>query len=168
MISLARAHQAVTTSLALVGAVVGYVIAAWSAMVLTSTSDTINTIFLTVAGLGTGFLAGHALRNRSQIAYQQIKERLKRVPGEIVISTVLGSTIGLTVAVLLNTFLAQIPGFTWWHGLITGLISLCISASVTVTHRGAFTNPNEATVKREMLLDTSAIIDGRIQNFCPA
>ena len=168
MISLARAHHVVTTAFALIGAVLGYVIAAWSATLLTITSDTINTVFLTLSGLGTGFLIGHALRSRTQNSYQRLKERLDRIPSEVVISGVLGATIGLIVAVLLNTFLAQVPGFAWWHGLITGLISLVTSTSLTVAHRSAFTTATKAGPKPEILLDTSAIIDGRIQNLLPA
>lgn len=167
MVTTARAHHVMTTALALVGAVIGYVIAAWSATVLTNTSDTVNTVFLTLSGLGTGFLGGYSLRHRTQAAYQRVRARLERVPSEAVISAVLGASIGLTVAVMLNTFLGQIPGFTWWHGLLTGLISLVTCVGLTVTHRAALTGPKTAAAKPEILLDTSAIIDGRIQNLLP-
>lgn len=168
MAMTARAHHVVTTALALVGAVAGYTIAAWSASVLTNTSDAVNTVFLTVAGLGSGFLGGYSLRNRTQAAYQHLRERLERVPSEAVISAVLGASIGLTIAVLLNTFLGQIPGFAWWHGLLTGLISLVTCVGLTVAHRSALTTAKSTAAKPELLLDTSAIIDGRIQNLLPS
>lgn len=168
MITAARAHHVVTTAVALVGAVLGYVIAAWSGAVLTNTSDTVNTVFLTLAGLCSGFLVGYALRNRTQAAYQRLRASLERVPSEAVISAVLGASIGLTIAVMLNTFLGQIPGFTWGHGLLIGLISLVTCVSLTVTHRAALSSNKAPATKPEILLDTSAIIDGRIQNLLPA
>lgn len=165
----ARAHHVFTTALTLLGGYVGYVIAAWGAGVLTSTSDAVNTPFLTGAGLGVGFLSGYAQRERTQRAYDTFRARMDRIPSEVVISTVLGSSIGLTFAVMLNLFLGQIPGFTWPHGLLTGLIGILVFTSLTVHHRSAFTqSTGEAPPAPETLLDTSAIIDGRIKNLLTA
>src|SRR5690606_36268662 len=115
----------------------------------------------------SGFLFGYALRNRTQAAYQRLRERLARIPSEAVISAVLGASIGLVIAVLLNTFLGQIPGCRWWHGLLTGLASLVTCVALTVTHRAALTPARPPSVTPGLLLDTSAIIDGRIQNLLP-
>jgi len=162
------AHHVVTAALTLAGGAAGYVVAAWSATLLTNTSDGINTAFLTLALAGAGFLIGNALRHHTHAAYQRLLTRLERIPSEAVISAVLGASIGLTIAVMLNTVLAQVPGYTWWHNLVTGLTSLVVCVELTVRHRAVLTDnkPAKATPV-DLLLDTSAIIDGRIQTVLP-
>lgn len=165
----ARAHHAFTTGATLIGGYLGYVLAAWGASVLTSTSDSLNTLFLTGAGIGAGFLAGYTLRERTQRAYDRLRARVTRIPSEIVIATVLGSSIGLTFAVMLNTFLGQVPGFAWPHGLLIGLLGIVTFTSLTVHHRAAFTpTKSEPAPTPDVLLDTSAIIDGRIKELLTA
>lgn len=157
-----RGQHLITTVLTALGAYLGYVVAVWSDALLTSTSSTLNAVFLTGAGSGIGFLSGYSLRHHSQRALRAISRALARTPSELIIATVLGVTIGLTFAVMLNLFLERIPGYDWRIGILVGLISMAGFATLTISHRHALTTPS-GTPKAvpDVMLDTSALIDTR-------
>jgi uncharacterized protein YacL len=160
-----RAHHVITTLLTAWGGYVGYLTGMWSAELLTSTSDTLNRLFLTGAGLGIGFLGGYGLKSYTQHAWDRLQHATNRIPSEVTITTVLGGTIGLAFAVMLNLLLERIPGYGWTYGLLTGVISMLLFTTLAVKNRAAFRGPGMMMpIKPDTILDTSAIIDGRIQS----
>lgn len=158
-----RGEHLITVILTSLGAYLGYLIAAWSDALLTSTSSALNTVFLTGAGSGIGFLTGYSLRHHTQRVLRSISRTLSRTPSELIIASVLGSTIGLTFAVMLNLFLERIPGYHWSIGTLVGLISMAGFATLTISHRHGLSIGVRGVTKTtpDTILDTSALIDNR-------
>jgi uncharacterized protein YacL len=154
------------TSLVAVGVAAGAGVGLWGSSLLVATSPVLNVVFLGGAGGGLGFLVAYALRHKVRARMLVVVGRLRMIPGEVVIGSVLGGTIGLTFAVMLNLMLERVPGFSWEWGLLVGFVSIVGFSSLTVRHRSslkglALGGPKDAEVKPELLLDTSAVIDAR-------
>lgn len=154
------------TAMVFLGAAAGIGVGMWGSTLLVATSPTLNVIFLGAAGGGFGFLVAYGTRHRIRSKVTAFLTALRDIPGEIIISSVLGGTIGLTFAVMLNLMLERIPGFDWGWGLLVGISSITAFSALTVRHRNALKGLNESrnaapVAAPEILLDTSAVIDSR-------
>lgn len=133
---------------------------------------------------GFGALIGLAIGLSVQQGYRRLEKRVRTMPADILLSRAIGLVIGLLVANLLlaPTFLLPIPDeFSFIKPLIAlvGSVLFAFSGiSLADTHGRAFLrliNPNsfetllvsEGTLKpaKTKLLDTSCIIDGRIEEL---
>ena len=152
----------------LVGALVGYGLAVLllDRGLLTGPN---NLLYLTLLGLLSAYLAGGALAHRTARAWDRLVTRASKTPPEAVLAAGTGATVALLVTVLLNNLLANVPGFTWYWSLLIAVVLVGASSSFFVVNRHLFTfsRPQGPVVPtpgslRDKVIDTSAIIDGRI------
>lgn len=147
-------------------------------------SQVTNEVALGVVVAGFGALIGLAMGLSVQQAYRRLEKRIRTMPADILLSRAIGLVIGLLVANLLlaPTFLLPIPAdFSFIKPLIAlvGSVLFAFSGiSLADTHGRALLrliNPNsfetllvsEGTLKpaAAKLLDTSCIIDGRLEDL---
>jgi uncharacterized protein YacL len=133
---------------------------------------------------GFGSLIGIAVGVAAQTAYHRLETRIRQLPADVLLSRAVGLVVGLLVAnlVLAPIFLLPIPQeFTFIKPLAAVLASVMFAYSGTTladTHGRALlrlVNPNsvetlllaEGTLKpaTAKILDTSCIIDGRIEEL---
>jgi uncharacterized protein YacL len=167
-----RLRRWVVTTLAALGAAVGIAIAAWLHELEWLVGPN-NLLYLMSIGALSGLLLG--LRRASHIAkrLERVAERFSQIPPEAVLAAGTGATVGLLITVLLNNVLAVVPGFSWLWSLMIAVTLVTASAWFLVVNRSLFAGarspgvgdtqirppPDRGTPK---LLDTSAIIDGRL------
>ena len=132
-----------------------------------------NLLYLTLVGLLFGYLVSAPLARRWEVVWFRIRSTASTVAPETVLAAGTGATIALLIAVLLNNLLARMPGFTWYWSLLITALLLITSSWLFVANRQLLTfirRPLEgrSTVRHrhprslEKIVDTSAIIDGRI------
>ncbi len=130
-------------------------------------------IVLTLAGAGLGLLVAPSLTIRP---FNMARAKLKRVPVSTLLSGVIGLGVGLAVAALFNTSLADLPspyseilpvvvsvvfGYIGMAVMVmrqTDILNLISPRIIAATSFGSSGKSSEDV----MLLDTSVIIDGRI------
>ncbi|MDF1523616.1 MAG: hypothetical protein P1P87_12485 [Trueperaceae bacterium] len=136
-----------------------------------------NLLYLSVLGLLTGYLVGAHPAATIATAVERLMRRVAQVPPEAVLAAGTGATVALLITVLLNNVLAPVPGFTWyWSLLIAGVLVAAASWFFVVNrHLFAVGRPGAAAVAAEApptalpkVLDTSAIIDGRLVEVADA
>jgi uncharacterized protein YacL len=165
--------------LSLLGAGGGYLIA--SLLVKRGwLGEPINIIYITLAGLMGGYLLSGPTAKYLTRQFRQGLEASGKVPPQAVLAAIVGITVALIITVLLNSLLERVPGFTWlWSLFITVLMSIGF-AWFFVVNRQVFrptlpaqakdTNAAATTleVSKLKMIDTSAIIDGRIADIVEA
>ena len=133
-----------------------------------------NVLYLALLGLLLGWLIGARPARWVDARITRIAERLGAAPPEAVLAALTGATVALILTVLLNNVLASVPGFTWfWSLLIAGLLMISTTAFFVANRRVLpfTTEPADdagETAGRPKLLDTSAIIDGRLVEVAKA
>ena len=144
-------------------------------------SGPINLIYLTLVGFLIGYLISPPLARRWLILWQRITERTKRIPPDAVLAAGIGATVALLITVLLNSVLESIPGFTWYMSLLLTLLLVSASSWFFVVNRQLFAGqqllgaqpsqpsvPSQPHLSLAKVVDTSAIIDGRIVDVVEA
>lgn len=129
-----------------------------------------NLLYLTLVGLLLGYLASAPLAGLVDNLWDRVKARVSDIPPEAILAGGSGATVALLIAVLLNNVLAQVPGFTWyWSLLIAAILVVATSAFFVANRRlfGALRTPpaqprQPLAGTGEKVVDTSALIDGRI------
>jgi uncharacterized protein YacL len=132
--------------------------------------------YVTVLGALIGYLASGALAERWGSRLDRLLRRIARVPPDVVLAAGTGATVALLITVLINNVLAAVPGFTWFWSLLIAVLLVSASSWFFVTNRRLFTvgralrpEVEEAPVRQhDKVLDTSAIIDGRIVDVIEA
>jgi len=173
-----RLRRWVIVGLSVAGAVGGVLLASWMLRLGWLVGPN-NLLYLSTLGALLGLLGG--LRRGSTIARRLdgLLERIAAVPPDAVLAAGTGATVGLLITVLLNNVLAVVPGFTWLWSLAIAVTLVTASAWFLVVNRGLFavtrppsvtdtqigTVPDRGTPK---LVDTSAIIDGRLVEVAEA
>ncbi len=133
-----------------------------------------NLLYLTLLGGLVGWLVSGPAAAWSERRIATLSLRLGEVPPEAVLAAGTGATVALLITVLLNNVLAAVPGFTWyWSLLIAGLLVASSSAFFVANRRllPLTRSPREGEAGRPgaaKLLDTSAIIDGRLVEVAEA
>lgn len=134
----------------------------------------INLVYLSFLGLLVGYLLSIPTARLWERNWYKLFERIRAVEASTIFAAGLGTIIALIITVLLNSILERVPGFTWyWSLLITcGLVasSVWFFVSNQVLLKGFMGMGNrtryEAIANTEgniqKVIDTSAIIDGRI------
>lgn len=160
--------------LSLVGGLAGYALAVLllDRGLLTGPN---NLLYLTALGLLSAYLAGGALAQRGAQAWQRLTQRAAKTPPEAILAAGTGATLALLITVLLNNLLANVPGFTWFWSLLIAIVLVAASSSFFVANRHLFPfqRTSAGTVPRvgnrhDKVIDTSAIIDGRIADVAEA
>lgn len=129
-----------------------------------------NLAYLTVLGALVGYLLSDRPATAVARFVADLEEQIGDVEPEAVLAAGTGATFALVMAVLLNNVLAPVPGFTWfWSLLIMLVLVFAVSAFfVANRHLLPFGRSREAGAPgarlgpRPKIIDTSAIIDGRI------
>jgi uncharacterized protein YacL len=121
----------------------------------------LNRVYLALAGL----LSGYLLWPRLEARLLPKLEALRRLPPEIPFALTLGTTVGLLLAVLLNSLLSQVPGFRPEHSLSLALLLVLLFSYLALLYREYFrySLPRPRTqTQGGKVLDTSVLIDGRV------
>lgn len=160
----------------LAGGLIGYGLAA-----LLLTRDLLtgpnNLLYLTLLGFLLAYLVGGSSARRLAKAGQRWRDTLSQTPPEAVLAAGTGATVALLVTVLLNNLLANVPGFTWYWSLLIALVLVMASGWFFVANRKLFAFTRGATTPlmlratntiHDKLIDTSAIIDGRVVDVVEA
>jgi uncharacterized protein YacL len=135
-----------------------------------------NLLYLSVLGLLTGYLVGARPAAAIASAVERLMRRAARVPPEAVLAAGTGATVALLITVLLNNVLAPVPGFTWYWSLLIAAVLVAAASWFFVVNRHLFAvaRPGGAAAAAspptalEKVLDTSAIIDGRLVEVADA
>ena len=136
-----------------------------------------NLGYLTALGALVGYLISGRPAQVVADAWERTRRELTDVEPETVLAAGIGATLALLIAVLLNNVLAPVPGFTWYWSLLIALILVLAVSWFFVANRqmfpfirGAHATPaSPARVgPRPKIVDTSAIIDGRIVDVVEA
>jgi uncharacterized protein YacL len=141
--------------------------------------EPINVVYITLVGLMGGYLLSGPTAKYLTRQFNKGLEASGKVPPQAVLAAIVGVTVALIMTVLLNSLLERVPGFTWlWSLFITVLLSIGF-AWFFVVNRQVFRPslpvpakesavPTTAEVSKLKLIDTSAIIDGRISDIVEA
>lgn len=129
-----------------------------------------NLLYLTLVGLLLGYLVSAPVARYWARLWNRTTTKLNEIPPEAVLAAGTGATVALLITVLVNNVLAPVPGFTWYWSLLIAVVLVSASSSFFVANRrlfGTLRAPIEATTSArttsgEKVIDTSAIIDGRI------
>lgn len=133
-----------------------------------------NVLYLSLVGLLGGWLIGAAPARWAERRVRRVAERLADVPADAVVAGFVGALAGLLLTVLLDNILASVPGFTWYWSLLIATLLMASSISFFVVNRDILPLPRGrredigARHGRSKLLDTSAIIDGRLVEVAEA
>jgi uncharacterized protein YacL len=164
--------------LSLFGAGAGYLIA--SSLVKRSwIGEPINIVYITLAGLMGGYLLSGPVAKYFTQLFNRTLKATNTVPPQAVLAAIVGITAALIITVLLNSLLERVPGFTWyWSLLITVLLGTGFAWFFVVNRqvfrpslpatRDSAAHPTTLEVSKLKLIDTSAIIDGRIADIVEA
>ena len=135
-----------------------------------------NLLYFTILGVLLAYLMSGAPARRGGRLWERSLDRLSRIPPEAVLAAGAGAALGLLLTVLLNNVLADVPGFTWYWSQLIALLLVLGSAGFFVANRRMlpFLRAVDGTVDvadtqvRDKVIDTSAIIDGRIVDVAEA
>ena len=162
--------------LVLLGGLLGYLVATTLAR-YDYLSEPINTVYLSLVGLLLGFLLSAPFARRWERSWQRFSRFAASVPPQAVLAAGVGATVALIITVLLNTLLDAVPGFTWYYSLILTALLVTASSWFFVTNRSMFdlfsgARPGGYTPapgrSSDKVIDTSAIIDGRVADIVEA
>ena len=133
-------------------------------------------LYMSVLGLLVAYLVSGWLVERWGPTLERGLRRVADVPPDVVLAGGTGATVALLITVLLNNLLAEVPGFTWYWSLLIALLLIVASGWFFVVNRRLFSigkvlranAASEASGARDKLVDTSAIIDGRLADVVEA
>jgi len=133
-------------------------------------------LYMGVLGLLVAYLISGRVAERWGPHLERWLRRANEVPPDVVLAGGTGATVALLITVLLNNVLAAVPGFTWYWSLLIALVLVLSSAWFFIENRRLFgvarvlsqaAQPNAALI-RDKVVDTSAIIDGRLVEVAEA
>jgi uncharacterized protein YacL len=129
-----------------------------------------NLLYLTLVGLLLGYLVSSPVARLWASLWHGLTAQASRIPPDAVLAAGTGATVALLIAVLMNNVLAPVPGFTWYWSLLIAVVLVTASSSFFVANRRLFGSlrvspeapPGPRPAQADKIIDTSAIIDGRI------
>lgn len=162
-------------SLSLLGGVLGYLLSGWLFSIGALSGPNVA-LYVTVLGLLAFYLLGAVPARWLGRAWKRMIARLTAIAADAWLAAIVGATVALLLTVLLNNVLSAIPGFTWYWSLLIALLLVLGVSALFVSNRHRFlplrtqnAPPDaEKAPNRSKLLDTSAIIDGRIVDIFQA
>jgi uncharacterized protein YacL len=139
-------------------------------------SDEVTILLGIVLGTAVGYVVGGILGRRALVAVSTVEQDFAKVPASELLAGAIGLILGLLIAVLLSVFLFRLPAPADY--LTAGLVALLLAFFGYRVGRakqeelfGLFgLKPRASGIRRgEMnVLDTSALIDGRIMEVVRA
>ena len=162
-------------AISLLGGLAGYLLSAWL-MTRNALGGPNAMLYMTALGVLAFYLIGTVPARWLGRAWKQMIARLTAIAADAWLAAIVGATVALLLTVLLNNVLSPIPGFTWYWSLLIALVLLLGVGALFVSNRRRFLpiRPADSTLetpaapRRSKLLDTSAIIDGRIVDIFQA
>jgi uncharacterized protein YacL len=138
-----------------------------------------NFLYLTLVGFLIGYLISPPLARRFDVAWKKMIGLVVQVEPETVLAAGTGATVALLLTVLLNNVLATVPGFTWYWSLLIALSLTIASSWFFVSNQDLFRfsrnrkehtpeQPQSTATGAARIIDTSAIIDGRLVDIIDA
>ena len=134
-----------------------------------------NLLYLSLLGALLGWLLSAPLARLGERRLRRLADRIAGIPPETVLAAGTGATVALLITVLLNNVLAAVPGFTWYWSLLIAVLLVTSSAAFFVANRrllpfahGEAATPGRGVSGRPKLVDTSAVIDGRLVDVAEA
>lgn len=134
-----------------------------------------NILYLSLLGGLLGWLLSSRVARWTEERVRSAARSIGSIPPETVLAAGTGATVALVITVLLNNVLASVPGFTWYWSLLIATVLVVSSAAFFVVNRQVlpFAQDREDTQDtgwpgRSMVVDTSAIIDGRLVEVAEA
>lgn len=133
--------------------------------------DAINTVYIAIlGGLIASLLSARPARALRAVV-RQLADAAHNVPPQAVLAATVATILALLISVLLNSILSAIPGFAWYHMVAITLILAGFLGYVAVINHallaplaGPPASERRAAPRgpAPKLVDTSAIIDGRL------
>jgi uncharacterized protein YacL len=137
-----------------------------------------NLFYLTIVGMLIAYLVTRAPARRAGRLWSRAVRRVTGVGPDVVVAGGAGATVGLLLTILVNTVLAEVPGFTWYWSILIAVVMVVGWSGFLVMNRKIIpvlrsTASREASLHvehavRDKVVDTSAIIDGRIVDVAQA
>ncbi|UCH27853.1 MAG: hypothetical protein JSV66_09495 [Trueperaceae bacterium] len=138
-----------------------------------------NFLYLTLVGSLVGYLISPPLARKLDSAWKKLLGIVIQVAPETILAAGTGATVALVLTVLLNNVLATVPGFTWYWSLLIAFSLTSASSWFFVSNQDLFRFSRSQTVRSEeqhpdvttgagRIIDTSAIIDGRLVDIIEA
>jgi uncharacterized protein YacL len=133
-------------------------------------------LYMSIVGLLIGYLVSGRIAERWGHHLERWLQRIGDLPPDVVLAGGTGATVALLITVLLNTVLAAVPGFTWYWSLLIAVLLVTASSWFFIENRrivglGRVLLPAASTAHRlgrDKVVDTSAIIDGRLVDVVEA
>ncbi len=169
------ATTAIRMTLAAVGALLGLGWGSWWLNLGWLTGP--NTLlYMSVLGLLFGYLVSGSAASRWGARLDRLLARARALPPDLILAAGTGATVALLITVLINNVLDAVPGFTWYWSLLIAALLITASSWFFAANRHLFTvgrvlNAAPEFVRggvRDKLIDTSAIIDGRLVDVVEA
>lgn len=162
--------------LSLVGAGAAYALSLWLLEPRGLLAGPNNLLYLTVVGALSSFLLTRGLARRFGRLWASAVRRVASVRPETVVAGLAGATVGLVLTILVNNVLAAVPGFTWYWSVLIALLAVSSCAAFFVSnrrvipglHAAATPTPAPEQPWHDKVLDSSALIDGRVVEVAEA
>lgn len=158
----------------LTGGVLGYLLSGWLAS-RQALGGPNMAVYVSLLGVLSFYLLSAVPARLAARGWKRMISRLSAIAADAWLAAVAGATVALLLTVLLNSVLSQVPGFTWYWSLLIALVLVLGIGALFVGNRHillpvrpAASERPAAAPRRSRLLDTSAIIDGRIVDIFQA
>lgn len=164
--------------LSLLGGTIGFFLSNWL-VDRESLGGPNVTFYMSLLGALLFYLIGGTPARLLARGWKAMIARLVAIAPDAWLAAIAGATVALLLTVLLNNVLSPIPGFTWYWSLLIALVLVLGIGALFVGNRHLILPLREqqpegrgatasAGVRSPRLLDTSAIIDGRIVDIFQA
>lgn len=135
-----------------------------------------NLLYLTIVGALTALLFTRGPARRVGRVWARTVNRAASIGPDVVVAVIVGATVGLVLTILVNTVLADIPGFTWYWSVLIAVIAVVGCAGFFAANRRVLPGLRSAGAAiaassgpwHDKAVDSSAIIDGRILDVAEA
>lgn len=157
------------------GGAVAYVLSLWLLQPRGLLAGPNNLLYLTVVGALTAYLLTRGLARRGGRLWARTLRRVASVSPDAVVAGLVGATVGLVLTILVNSVLAEVPGFTWYWSILIALIAVTGCGGFFVANRGVLPGLRTAAAVsvpalpwHDKVIDSSALIDGRVVEVAEA